>query len=82
MTVTPLTKLLVVAISLSTMLRSCDVENLSTAIFEFKGMYYVQTVDKVSKKCTVHIAAVTLLVMVHYLHQTRFEPRLKKPMPH
>ena len=74
MKVTPLTKLLVVVIRLSTMLCSCDVENLHTAIFEVKGMYVPRAVDKVSKKFTICIADDTLLMMVYYLHQSRFAP--------
>ena len=69
-----LTKLLILALRLSTLLRSVDLAQMTTGLFTFEGKFFVRLVDKNSKHRTQPVCGPTLTILVYYLFMTRIQP--------
>ena len=71
-----LTHITVTAVRLSTLMRSVDLSNTTSGLFEYDNRYYLRYVDKNGKKKTQVIAGATLKLITAYLYSTRSTPAL------
>ena len=71
-----LTHITVTAVRLSTLMRSVDLSNTTSGLFEYDNRYYLRYVDKNGKKKTQVIAGATLKLVTAHLHSARATPAL------